>query len=361
MNKMGFGYLRLPKIEGTDAIDYPLLSQMADEFIAAGGRYFDTAYTYLDGESEIALRETVVRRYPRESFIIANKIAPWKMKTAQDAPRMFAEMLQRCGVDYFDVLLLHGLNDENYEIALKFGMFDFVRAQKAEGKARAIGFSFHDSADVLERILSEQPDMEYVQLQINYLDWESPSLQAQKLYETAAKHGKTIVVMEPVKGGTLASLPEGAAELLPKGESPSSFALRFAQGLEQVSIVLSGMNTMAQIRENMRPVQPLSAQEEAKLLAAAQAVRANTAVGCTACGYCEAGCPKNIAIPQYFAMYNEYRRSPKDDWKIQPVYQSVAKTRGKASDCIGCKKCERVCPQKIEITKFLAETVKAFE
>lgn len=360
MNKMGFGYLRLPQKDGKT--DYVLLSEMADAFIARGGVYFDTAYTYLDGESEKALRETVVKRYPREKFMIANKIAPWKLKEAGDAPQMFAVMLERCGVEYFDVLLAHGLTQENYEIALKMGLFDFVRRMKAEGKARKIGFSFHDSAEVLERILTGQPDMEIVQLQINYADWESESLQAKKLYETAARHGKEIVVMEPVKGGMLANLPSDAAALLPEGGvSQAQWALRFAQGLDKVKIVLSGMNTMEQMDENMRDAQPLSENETQALLKAAQKMRENTAVGCTKCGYCESGCPKNIAIPQYFALYNEYCRNPKDDWKIEPVYQDIARGRGKASDCIGCAKCERVCPQKIAIREYLAKTAEAFE
>ena len=364
MNKMGFGYLRLPRIDQQDetSVDWALLETMADEFIARGGRYFDTAYTYLQGMSEKALRETVVRRYPRESFEIADKIAPWKVKEAADCPRLFEEMLERCGVEYFDVLLVHGLNEENYENALKCGMFAFVQKMKDEGKARRIGFSFHDTPEVLERILTEQPQTEIVQLQINYLDWESPSLQARRLYETALCHGKKIVVMEPVKGGTLANLPENAAALLPGGEtSQAGWALRFAQGLEGVEIVLSGMNSMEQMNENMADAAPLSEGERAALERAAQAVHSNTAVGCTGCGYCEAGCPKKIAIPQYFALYNEYCRNPKDDWKIQPTYQAIAKSRGRASDCIGCKTCETTCPQKIEITKFLGETAKAME
>ena len=213
MNKMGFGYLRLPKT-ADGAVDYALLSKMADEFIARGGRYFDTAYTYLDGESERALRETVVKRYPREKFMIADKIAPWKMKTAEDGPRMIGEMLERCGVEYFDVLLLHGLTQENYEIALKFGMFDLVRQMKKEGRAKKIGLSFHDSAEVLERILSQQKDMEIVQLQINYADWESVSLQAKKLYETAVAVVRYFGGIKLGAGGLVRAYSSAAAENL---------------------------------------------------------------------------------------------------------------------------------------------------
>lgn len=359
MNKMGFGYLRLPKT-ADEKIDCALLEKMADEFVARGGRYFDTAYTYLEGESERALRETVVKRFARESVLIADKLPTWKLKEPEDCEKYFAEMLERCGVDYFDVLLVHGIDADNYVTAEKCGAFEFNERMKAEGKARKTGFSFHDTPELLERILCEHPQVDIVQLQINYLDWESPSLKSRELYEIAMRHGKEIVIMEPVKGGTLAALPEKAAAELPGGDvSPAGWALRFAQGLEGVSVVLSGMSDLKQVLENMQDVPQLAPDERAALEKAAQAIRADTAVGCTGCGYCEAGCPKNIAIPQYFALYNEYCRNPKDDWKIKPAYQAVSAKRGGAGECIGCRKCEKMCPQKIAIVENLKKTAEA--
>jgi len=358
MNKMGFGFLRLPKNE--KGIDYLLLNRMVDAFLAAGGKYFDTAYTYLDGQSEIALRESLVKRHPRASFQIADKLPGWQVKSYEDCYRYFNEQVERCGVDYFDVYLLHWLNRANYEVCEKYDEFAFLRDVKAQGRVGKIGFSFHDSAALLDEILTAHPETDIVQLQINYLDWESAAIEARKCYEVAVRHGKSIVVMEPVKGGTLANLPQDALDIL-QGAAPASWALRFVQSLEGVDICLSGMNTLEQIEENMRDIEPLSEQERAMLQKVVEIIESQTAIPCTGCRYCEKSCPQHIAIPDYFEMYNAYRRYPGEDWKIRPIYERVSQNHEKASMCINCKQCEQNCPQKLEITKFLKQVAEAFE
>ncbi len=361
MNKLGFGFLRLPQ-KGQE-IDYSILDPMVDAFLSHGGTYFDTAYTYLDGKSETAIRESVVKRYSRESFRVADKLPPWKVTSQGDCQECFAEQCQRCGVDYFDVYLLHGLNRENYRACAQYDGFAFLRSLKASGKAKRIGFSYHDSAELLDTILTDHPEVDIVQLQINYLDWDSVAIEAGNCYRVAARHGKTIVVMEPVKGGTLAKLPPEAEKPLRAinpDSSMASWALRFAQSLPQVDTVLSGMNTMEQMLDNLRDVPPLTPKEREAIRQAADIIRARTAIACTGCRYCESHCPQKIAIPDYFAMYNELRRYPGDDWKLQPGYDQLALYHGRASDCIACKTCEQYCPQHLGIAGYLIDVAKAF-
>lgn len=363
MNKIGFGYLRLPQTGGKE-IDWPLLDAMVDEFLASGGTYFDTAYTYLDGMSEAALKRTVVKRHPRASFQIADKLPGWKVKREEDCQRYFSEQLERCGVDYFDVYLLHWLNQANYAIAEQYDEFGFLNLLKAAGQIRKTGFSYHGDASTLERILRAHPEVDVVQLQINYLDWDDPAMESHKCYNIAARYGKEIVVMEPVKGGTLADLPEEAARLLRQAapdRSSASWAIRFAQSLEHVSIVLSGMNTMEQIWDNMRDTVPLTPPEYDLLEQASAMIAKNTAIPCTGCRYCVKDCPKGIAIPDYFRIYNGYSRFPAEGWKMEPVYASIAQASGKASDCIHCQTCEKSCPQQIPITRWLEKVARALE
>lgn len=363
MNKLGFGFLRLPQVGGK-SIDWPLLEAMVDEFLASGGTYFDTAYTYLDGMSEAALKRAVVERHPRANFQIADKLPGWKVKRQSDCQKYFSEQLDRCGVDYFDVYLLHWLNQANYAIAEQYDEFGFLNRLKAGGRIGKTGFSYHGDAATLEKILQAHQDVDVVQLQINYLDWDDPAMEAHKCYDVAARYGKEIVVMEPVKGGTLADLPEEAAQLLSHAapaESAASWAIRFAQSLEQVCVVLSGMNTMGQMKDNMRDVSPLSKQEYELLEQVSAIVARNTAIPCTGCRYCVKECPKEIAIPDYFRIYNGYSRFPAEGWKIGPVYASIAQSNGKASDCIHCRACEKNCPQQIPITKWLEKVAKALE
>ncbi len=362
MNKLGFGFLRLPKRDRD--FDWETVSRMVDAFLAGGGRYFDTAYTYLDGMSEEGLKRCLVNRHPRESFQIADKLPGYLVKQPEDMRRMFEEQLIRCGVEYFDVYMLHWLNRKNYAIAEKFREFAFLEELKRAGKAKKIGFSYHGDAQLLEQILTAHPETDIVQLQINYLDWDDPGIEAGKCYEAACRHGKEVVVMEPVKGGILADLP-GEAEALLKAhapeDSPASWAIRFAQDLDHVSVVLSGMNSMTQMEDNLRDKDALSDEEREILKEVAKILNRSTAVPCTGCRYCVSHCPNEIAIPDYFAIYNSYCRYPDEDWKMRPVYEKLALTHGRASACIGCGMCESHCPQNISIHTFMPKIAEAME
>ena len=366
MHKLGFGFLRLPHIDPANEkdIDFELLCRLVDTFLAGGGKYFDTAYTYLEGGSEEALRRCVVERYPRDAFLLADKLPTWNLKEPTDCRKYFQEQLVRCGVDYFDYYLIHGLNRENYEISRKCDAFAFLKAQKDRGLIRQMGFSFHDEAALLDRILTEHPEVDFVQLQINYLDWNSPSIQAGDCYAVACRHQKPVIVMEPVKGGMLASLPEEAHGLLQTRHpdwSDAAWAIRFAQDLDNVIVVLSGMNTMEQMKDNLQDRPVLTAPERTLLEQAAQIICSQTAVGCTGCQYCAPKCPQKIAISRYFALYNEYLRRPADLWKSQSAYAALGTGFGKASACVGCGACEACCPQKLPIREHLAQVAATFE
>lgn len=352
---IGFGFLRLPQVDG--AVDYGAGCALVDRFLALGGQYFDTAYTYLEGQSEEAIRRCLVERHPRERFHLADKLPGFAAKSEEDSLRFFEASLKRCGVSYFDTYLLHGLNEENYEIAKKFRQFEFLQEMNDQGRVKRIGFSFHDCPELLDRILTEHPEVACVLLQINYLDWHSPALRASELYETARRHGKSILIMEPVKGGSLASPPVKLG--LPG--NPANWAIRFAAGLEGVETVLSGMNTIDQIEENLAPQLPLTVEELAILEDAAARIRAITAAPCTACGYCLTGCPTGLPIPKYLALYNEVARNPKENWKMEHVYFNLARNSAPADACLSCGKCVKICPQRLDIPGFLGKTTQAFQ
>lgn len=361
MKKLGFGFLRLPRIAGEGSpVDDRLLEQLVDTFLARGGRYFDTAYTYLGGESEAALCRTLVRRHPRSAYEIADKLPGYLVKEPGDCRRFFEESLARCGVERFDVYMLHWLNAENYRIAEQFDEFGFLTQLKREGKVGRIGFSYHDSAELLDRILTAHPEVDCVLLQLNYFDWDSPSIQARACYETVVRHGKSVLVMEPVRGGMLAAPTEDAMAILPPG-SPAVTALRFAQSLDGVETVLSGMNAPAQVEENLADLPPMTEAERTACLRAAEVLRRNTAVACTGCGYCLEHCPTGIPIPRCLALYNDYARHPGDDWKIQPVYAALSAQNAAASACVGCRQCEEHCPQKLEISGWMTKIARVFE
>jgi len=362
INKLGFGFLRLPK--NGEEYDWDMLCRMTDLFIEGGGTYFDTCYTYLGGNSELGIKKCVAERYERSRFQLAEKLPGYKCKSYEDAQKFFDEELERCGVDYFDVFMLHWLNAANYEIAEKYDQFRFLREKKAEGKAKRIGFSYHDSASLLDEILTAHPETDVVQLQINYLDWDSAGIEAGKCYEVCVKHGKKIIVMEPVKGGTLACLPDDAIKHLQSMHplmTAAQWALRFVQSLPQVEICLSGMSTLEQVRENIKPFEPLTNEETVHLMKTREMIEKQTAIACTGCRYCVSHCPGQIPIADIFKMYNEICRYPGDDWKIRPSYVQLTKNSGKASSCISCRSCEKHCPQKLPIAQTMALAASKLE
>ena len=367
MQKLGFGLMRLPLTDGADpsSVDMKKLDEMVDVFLSRGFTYFDTAYMYHGGRSESAAREAIVARYPRDSFWLTSKLPTFYLHKKGDQERIFAEQLKRCGVEYFDNYLLHSLDKKNYETAEKFGSFAFVEKCKREGSVRRFGFSFHDKADVLDKILREHPEAEFVQLQINYLDWEDGNIQSRLCLETARRHGKKVIVMEPVKGGTLAKVPPQAEKLMRECHpdwSPASWALRFAAGQEGVSVVLSGMSTMEQLRENtsfMGKAGPLGGRERAVLSAVTNILKGGNGIACTACRYCTESCPERIAIPDYFSLYNELHAGG-DKNALAVRYEECGKNAGTPADCIRCRRCEGVCPQHLEVADLLQKVSAAF-
>lgn len=360
--KLGFGFLRLPHMGDSSVVDLETTKKMVDLFLQKGFRYFDTAYTYLNGTSEVYLRKALVERYPRSAYRIATKLPCGYLKKGKTAAEIFDEQLKRCGVDYFDVYLLHGLDAEDAEYAEEKGCFAFLQGQKEKGLIRYTGFSFHDTADVLDRILTRHPEIDVVQIQLNYLDWDNPIIQSGACYEVCRKHGKPILVMEPVKGGTLAAIPAEAERLL-DGEKPAHRAIRFAASQEGVALVLSGMSTVEQMAENtgfMSCFVPLTREETSVLTEAARIIRDSVAIPCTGCAYCVEECPAGIPIPRHFSLFNERER---DGWQAntEARYANLTQTFPPAGSCLSCGRCEARCPQKLPIVQLLKRVSQAFD
>jgi predicted aldo/keto reductase-like oxidoreductase len=369
-NDFGFGCMRLPVLDQNDqtAFDYEKIELLFDTFLERGFTYFDTAYTYHSYQAEKAVRKALVERHPRESFELATKLPLRDFKDSEDMERIFTEQLENCGVEYFDCYLLHNMGRNVYEKCCRYDAFGFVKKKKDEGMIRYTGMSFHDTPELLDEILSKYGDyLDFVQLQINYEDWDQPAIQSRKCLETAVKYGKPVTVMEPCKGGTLINLPEEAKEIM-KGydpdSSPASWALRYAASQNGVARVLSGMNSLEQVIDNtssFRKFKPLKKEEYEIIDRVRQIIDRKTAIQCTGCSYCTHGCPKNIAIPQYFALYNNVYRTTGSFSSQSVYYNNISLTHGKAGDCIGCRQCERACPQHLPITDYLKEVAERFE
>ena len=369
--KLGFGLMRLPLTDPNDgaSVDVELLKTMVDAFLEKGFTYFDTAWMYCGFQSECAIREALVKLHPRDSYTLADKLHAGFLKTKEDRERIFQEQLRKTGVDYFDYYLLHDVGTDHYKTYQELDCFRWLEEKKAQGLARHIGFSYHDNAELLDRVLTEHPEVEFVQLQLNYLDWDSEGVQSRKCYETAVKHGKPVIVMEPVKGGTLARVPESVEKMFREARpemSIPSWAIRFAASLEHVMVVLSGMSNMEQLLDNtdyMADFQPLSAQEQALVKKAVDAINSTIVIPCTGCSYCTEGCPQRIAIPKYFSLYNADLQEIKEkSWRPQGEYYTrLTMNFGKASDCLECGQCEQVCPQHLPIIRHLKDVAARFE
>lgn len=360
MKNFGFGMMRLP-FRG-DQEDLSLVKEMVDLFMENGFTYFDTAYKYAKGLSEPTLKAALVDRYPRESYTITTKLSNEFMHSKEEQARIFDEQLERLGCGYFDYYLLHNQGVYNLAKSQKLDSFAFLQEKKAQGLVKKIGMSWHDSAELLDQTLTEHSELDVVQLQINYLDWDNESIQSRKCYEVARKHGKPVIVMEPIKGGTLMKLPAQAEKIFKEyapDASLASWALRFAASHEGVMMVLSGMNSMEQMRDNlsfMKDFQPLSEEELELTKKAAKLIQKNVMIPCTGCRYCTETCPKDIPIPDYFSLLQQGHST------TQVVYYfNLAQSHGRAGDCVECHQCEKHCPQHIEITKHLKEVSKTYD
>ena len=359
----GFGCMRLPMNGGE--VDYAEFNKMIDRFIESGFNYFDTAHGYIEGKSETALRDCLVKRYPRDKYILANKLTNFYFKSEEEVRPFFESQLKICGVDYFDFYLMHAQSREIFAFFKKCRAYEQALEFKKEGKIKHFGISFHDTADVLDEILSEYPQIEFVQIQLNYIDFDDTAVQSKKCLEVCNKYNKPVIVMEPVKGGNLVNLPEGAKIYFEElgSASPASYAIRFAAGCEGVFMVLSGMSDMAQMNDNisfMQNFKPLDERELQAVREVCKVFKGMNLIPCTACRYCIEGCPKKISIPDLFACLNT--KNIYHDWNADYYYNEVhTKKGGKASECIKCGKCEKACPQHLSIRELLKSVAKEFE
>lgn len=367
--KLGFGLMRLPLTDANDkgSIDIEALKEMVDTFMEQGFTYFDTAWMYCAFKSENAVKEALTDRYPRDRYTLTTKLHASYLKTKEDRDRIFEEQRQKTGVDYFDYYLIHAIDQELYSIYNEMDCFNWLIEKKKQGFVKHIGFSYHDSAEFLDQVLTEHPEMEFVQLQMNYLDWESAEVQSRKCYEVAIKYGKPVIVMEPVKGGTLADVPaevrESFAAYHPDLSVPS-WAIRFVASLDNVAMVLSGMSDMEQLTDNisyMKEFVPMNAEETELVHKAAEMIKDSIAIPCTGCSYCTEGCPMQIAIPDLFRVYNKSKRGEITDVEANEEYRQLTESGGKARECLACGQCQVACPQHLEIINYLKDVAKCME
>lgn len=363
--KLGFGLMRLPKLAGGE-IDIEQTKQMVDMFMKAGLTYFDTAYVYDGGESEKAAKAALIDRYPRDSFTLCTKLCAWMGATDEEsAKQQFYTSLERTGAGYFDYYLLHALQRSNYKVYDEYHIWDFVKEQKAKGLIKHYGFSFHADPELLEELLTDHPDVDFVQLQINYADWENPGVESRRCYEIARKHGKSVTIMEPVKGGALADPVSGVQKILKEADPDASFAswaIRYAASLDGIITVLSGMSNIAQMEDNlsyMTDFKPLSDEEQAVIRRAQAVLNGDDSIPCTACHYCTDGCPMNIPIPEIFTIKNRQRGN--EAFRGRREYTIATTGKGKASDCIACGQCENACPQQLNVITYLKDCAAQFE
>lgn len=359
-----FGCMRLP-MDG-DKISYKVFSEMIDAFLESGLNYFDTAHGYHGGESEIAIRECLSKRYDRSKFVLTNKLTSPYFNSKEDIRKFFNQQLEWCGVDYFDFYLMHAQDHFNYDHFRKNEAYETAFELKKEGKIKHVGISFHDNAEMLERILTDYPEIEVVQIQFNYIDYKDPAVDAKNVYEVCEKFNKPVLVMEPVKGGTLVKLPDEAQRLfddLGSGMSNASYALRFAGGFKNIAVVLSGMSNMEQMSDNLSFMVDFKPLNDEEMLAVSKVVdifKGMNLIPCTGCRYCVDGCPMGILIPDLFALLNAKQNFA--SWNQNYYYNDIlTKGHGKASECISCMQCEGICPQHLEITKLLTDVAKEFE
>ena len=367
--KLGFGLMRLPLTDANDkgSIDIEALKEMMDTFMEQGFTYFDTAWMYCAFKSENAVKEALTDRYPRDRYTLTTKLHASYLKKKEDRDRIFEEQRQKTGVEYFDYYLLHAIDQELYSIYNEMDCFNWLIEKKKQGLVKHIGFSYHDCAEFLDQVLTEHPEMEFVQLQMNYLDWESAEVQSRKCYEVAIKHGKPVIVMEPVKGGTLADVPAEVRESFAAYHpdlSVSSWAIRFVASLDNVAMVLSGMSNMEQLMDNisyMKEFVPMNAEETELVHKAAEMIKDSIAIPCTGCSYCTEGCPMQIAIPDLFRVYNKSKRGEITDVEANEEYRQLTESGGKARECVACGQCQVACPQHLEIINYLNDVAKCME
>ena len=366
MPKLGFGLMRLPQNGG--AVDVDGVKRMVDAYMESGFNYFDTAYVYHGGNSERVIKEALVDRYPRESFYLATKLPAWVMNGPEDRDRIFGEQLEKCGVEYFDFYLLHSLEDgKNYDLYEKYDCFRWAVEKKEQGKIRHFGFSYHGTPELLEQVLDRHPEVEFVQIQLNYADWNNQVVQSGRLYEILHRRGVPMIVMEPVKGGMLANLQPELEELLKAVRpetSAASWALRFVGSLDGVMTILSGMSSEEQMEDNLntfRHFEPLSEQEQQVIQTVVKKMQDKPLIQCTSCRYCCDGCPMSIHIPDIFRALNTARLYPGDNRPKMFYKNLVGAGSGRAGDGIGCGQCESVCPQHLPVIELLKEAADTLE